>query len=383
MANKNYYELLGVSKDASPDEIKSAYRRQAKKYHPDLYAGKSDSEKKEAEEMFKQVSFAYEVLSNEDKRAKYDTYGDENAQQGFGNGGFGGFGGAGGFDVDDIFSSIFQGFGGAGGARQNIQNQPQKGRDILLNLKVNFEDAVFGAKKTINVKRVETCATCGGSGASPNSGLKVCPQCGGSGMITQTQRTPFGQFSTQTTCPHCKGKGKVIVEPCRDCNGAGRYEKVREITVNIPAGINTGQRITYQGEGHAGINGGPKGNLIVEITACQHKYFVRNEYDINLDVPISVFDATLGTTIDIPTLTGVIELKIPEGTQSGTVFRIKHKGVKKLRGVDKGDMLVKVVVETPRSLSKQQKELLKKVDESFDEKQFQKIKEYKTKITSN
>ncbi len=374
MAAKNYYEILGVEKTATADELKLAYRKLAKKYHPDMYVSASEQEKKDAEAKFKDINHAYEVLSDPQKRAAYDTYGDENGPQaGAGFGGFSGFGNGGtgaggfGFDMDDIFSSIFSGFGG-GSSRAQRANAPQRGQDILVGVNLTFEEAAFGTQKTVNVKRVENCPDCKGTGAKDGTAFKVCSQCKGSGRVTMTQRTPFGQVSTQGVCPTCHGTGKIITDKCTSCGGVGRFEKVREVKVNIPAGIDSGQRVRYDNEGHAGSNGGEKGGLYVEVRVAPHKLFSRNGFDVLLEVPISIVDATLGTTIEVPTLYGNKEVKIPEGTQSGTVFTIKNYGIKKLKGTGKGDMFVKVVVEVPKSVSKEQKEFLKRFDQISDQK---------------
>lgn len=374
MAAKNYYEILGVEKTATADELKLAYRKLAKKYHPDMYVSASEQEKKDAEAKFKDINHAYEVLSDPQKRAAYDTYGDENGPQaGAGFGGFSGFGSGGtgaggfGFDMDDIFSSIFSGFGG-GSSRAQRANAPQRGQDILVGVNLTFEEAAFGTQKTVSVKRVENCPDCKGTGAKDGTAFKVCSQCKGSGRVTMTQRTPFGQVSTQGVCPTCHGTGKIITDKCTSCGGVGRFEKVREVKVNIPAGIDSGQRVRYDNEGHAGSNGGEKGGLYVEVRVAPHKLFSRNGFDVLLEVPISIVDATLGTTIEVPTLYGNKEVKIPEGTQSGTVFTIKNYGIKKLKGTGKGDMFVKVVVEVPKSVSKEQKEFLKRFDQISDQK---------------
>lgn len=368
MAAKNYYEILGVEKTATADELKLAYRKLAKKYHPDMYVSASEQEKKDAEAKFKDINHAYEVLSDPQKRAAYDTYGDENGPQaGAGFGGFSGGAGGFGFDMDDIFSSIFSGFGG-GSSRAQRANAPQRGQDILVGINLTFEEAAFGTQKTVSVKRVENCPDCKGTGAKDGTAFKVCSQCKGSGRVTMTQRTPFGQVSTQGVCPTCHGTGKIITDKCTSCGGVGRFEKVREVKVNIPAGIDSGQRVRYDNEGHAGSNGGEKGGLYVEVRVVPHKLFSRNGFDVLLEVPISIVDATLGTTIEVPTLYGNKEVKIPEGTQSGTVFTIKNYGIKKLKGTGKGDMFVKVVVEVPKSVSKEQKEFLKCFDQISDQK---------------
>ncbi len=384
MSDKSYYEILGVDKSASQDELKSAYRKLAKKYHPDLYSTASEQEKKNAEVKFKEINHAYDVLSDAQKRAAYDAYGNENGPTG-GAGGFGGFGGFGGssggfgFDADDIFSSIFSAFGG-GGQRTSRANAPQRGQDILINLTITFEEAAFGVRKTVTVKRVESCPSCNGTGAKDGKAFKTCTNCKGTGQVSQTQRTPFGQFTSTGVCPVCKGTGKVVTETCKTCGGQGRYERAREISVNIPAGIDSGQRITYQGEGHSGRNGGEKGSLIVEITVRPHKLFRRSGSDLQLEVPLTIAEAALGCTIMVPTLNAPQELKVPEGTQSGTVFKLKGQGIKKLRGGDKGDLYVKVVVEVPKSVTKEQKDLLRKLDVSFESKQFPRKKEYKEKL---
>lgn len=368
MAAKNYYEILGVEKTATADELKLAYRKLAKKYHPDMYVSASEQEKKDAEAKFKDINHAYEVLSDPQKRAAYDTYGDENGPQaGAGFGGFSGGAGGFGFDMDDIFSSIFSGFGG-GSSRAQRANAPQRGQDILVGVNLTFEEAAFGTQKTVSVKRVENCPDCKGTGAKDGTAFKVCSQCKGSGRVTMTQRTPFGQVSTQGVCPTCHGTGKIITDKCTSCGGVGRFEKVREVKVNIPAGIDSGQRVRYDNEGHAGSNGGEKGGLYVEVRVAPHKLFSRNGFDVLLEVPISIVDATLGTTIEVPTLYGNKEVKIPEGTQSGTVFTIKNYGIKKLKGTGKGDMFVKVVVEVPKNVSKEQKEFLKRFDQISDQK---------------
>lgn len=378
---KNYYEILGVQKTATADELKSAYRKLAKKYHPDVYASASDAEKKDAETKFKEINHAYEVLSDEQKRAAYDTYGDENGPQ-MGSGGFGGFGsgsGGFGFDVDDIFSSIFSGFGG-GNSRAQRANAPQRGQDILTSVSISFEEAAFGVQKTVNVRRVENCPDCNGTGAKGGTAFKVCSQCNGSGRVNVTQNTPFGQIRSQSVCPTCKGKGRVVTEKCSVCAGQGRFDRTREVKINIPAGIDSGQRVRYDNEGHAGVNGGDKGALYVEVRVAPHKLFARNGADIHIEVPISFVDATLGCTIQVPTLYGKKDLKIPECTQSGSVFTIKNCGIKKLKSNSKGDMFVKVVVEVPKNVNREQKELLKKFEQTVEKKQYPIKKAYEDKL---
>ena len=392
MADKDYYEILGVDKKAGADELKSAYRKLAKKYHPDMYAGASEAEKKDAEAKFKEINHAYDVLSDPQKRAAYDAYGSENGPAGGGAGGFGsGFGGFGGFggahggqgfsfDMDDIFSSIFSGFGGSGrSSQQSRANAPQRGSDIRVGLTLTFEEAAFGVQKKISVKRVENCTACGGTGAKDGKAFKTCTSCGGTGRVTQVQRTPFGQFSSTGVCPACRGTGKIITETCKSCGGKGRVERVREITVNVPAGIDNGQTITYAGEGNGGRNGGERGSLVVEIAVKPHKLFRRVGSDLQLEIPVTISEAALGCTLSVPTLKGAQDLKVPEGTQSGTVFKLKNCGVKKLRGADNGDLYVKVNVEVPKNLTREQREILRKLDAAFELKQFPKKREYKEK----
>lgn len=373
---KDYYEILGVNKNATQDELKSAYRKLAKKYHPDVYAAAPESEKKAAEEKFKEISHAYDVLSDDQKRAAYDAYGDENGPQ-MGAGGGSGFGGFG-FDVDDIFSSIFSGFGGGG--RRSSANSPRRGQDILSNVTLSFEEAAFGVQKEVQIKRTETCPDCKGTGAKDGNAYKACTQCGGQGRVNQVTRTPFGQISQTVVCPACKGKGKIITDSCKSCAGRGYQERLRAVKVNIPAGIDSGQRITYQGEGHCGANGGERGSLVVEVRVAAHKFFTRNGTTINLDYPISFIDAIMGCKIKVPTLYGDESLTIPEGTQSGEVFRIKGKGMKDLRSNSKGDMYVRIIAEIPKSISREQKKLLDELNSKIDDKQYPKRKAFKEKL---
>ncbi|MGN0795676.1 MAG: molecular chaperone DnaJ [Christensenellales bacterium] len=376
MSEKDYYKLLGVERNASADEIKQAYRKMAKKYHPDLYSTASDEEKKKAEAQFKEINHAYEVLSDPQKKEIYDRYGDENASAFGGSSGFGGF--SGGFD--DIFSSIFSGFGGMGGGRTRNPNAPRRGQDILINVNLTFEEAAFGCKKKITVKRIENCPDCKGTGAKNGSSFKTCDRCHGSGQINQTQRTPFGVIQQVVTCPDCGGKGRIVSEVCPTCGGKARKEVSKEITINIPAGIDNGQRINYAGEGNQGMNGGENGSLIAQISVKTHKLFVRRDYDLHVNIPISMIDAALGCTISVPTLTTPTTLDIPAGTQSGTVFKIRGQGIKQLKKTTNGDLVVTVTVEVPKSLTKTQKDEFKKLQSTFENKQFPMQKEYKDKL---
>lgn len=361
MAEKrDYYEVLGVAKTASEDEIKSAYRKLAKKYHPDLNPGNAEAEAK-----FKEVNEAYGVLSDADKRAKYDQYGTADPQAGFGGGGFsGGFGGfgSGGFSggFEDIFENIFGGF--TGSRRSN--NAPEQGRDLRVDMELTFEEAAFGAKKEINLTREESCDECGGSGAAKGTTAEVCQACHGSGQVRTTQNTVFGSFSSTQQCTACHGTGRIIRTPCKKCGGKGRIRRARRISINVPAGIDNGQAITLRGEGEQGKRGGAAGDLYVYFSVKPHKLFKRRGNDIYLEVAVSFANAALGAEITVPTLEDNIKYKIPEGTQPGTVFRIRGKGIKRLGGNDRGDMYITVGVEIPRRLSSKQKELLRAFDDS-------------------
>jgi len=363
MAEKrDYYEVLGVAKTASEDEIKSAYRKLAKKYHPDLNPGNAEAEAK-----FKEVNEAYGVLSDADKRAKYDQYGTADPQAGFGGGGFsGGFGGfgSGGFSggFEDIFENIFGGF--TGSRRSN--NAPEQGRDLRVDMELTFEEAAFGAKKEINLTREESCDECGGSGAAKGTTAEVCQACHGSGQVRTTQNTVFGSFSSTQQCTACHGTGRIIRTPCKKCGGKGRIRRARRISINVPAGIDNGQAITLRGEGEQGKRGGAAGDLYVYFSVKPHKLFKRRGNDIYLEVAVSFANAALGAEITVPTLEDSIKYKIPEGTQPGTVFRIRGKGIKRLGGNDRGDMYITVGVEIPRRLSSKQKELLRAFDDSVN-----------------
>ena len=362
MAEKrDYYEVLGLSKGASDDEIKKAYRKMAKENHPDLHPGD-----KACEERFKEINEAYEVLSDPDKKAKYDQYGHAafDPSAGFGGGaGFGDFGdifgGFGGFG--DIFGDIF----GGGDARQS--NAPRKGESIRTNVSISFEEAAFGCKKDVTISRIEQCPDCKGSGAAPGTTPEVCPDCKGTGSVRTTQRTPFGMVQSNAPCSKCKGTGKIIHQPCPSCHGMGSVRKQHKINVTIPAGIDDGQTVSVRGQGSAGANDGPAGELLVYVIVRPHARFERDGANVMLEQEISYVHAVLGGDIEVPTLDGNVKLSIPEGTQTGSVFRMRGKGIPYLRGSGRGDQFVSVKVAVPRNLTGSQKELLKQFAASVGE----------------
>ncbi len=371
MANKrDYYEVLGVDKTASQDDIKKAYRKLAKESHPDLHP-----DDKTAEARFKELNEANAVLSDPDKRAKYDQFGMDGPMGGGFDpsqfGGFGGFGGGmGGFD--SIFDQLFGGMGG--GQRQ--RNAPMAGNDLRYNLRISFEEAAFGAKKSFEFTREENCDTCSGSGAKPGTHAETCSTCKGTGQV----RASSGFMVTVRPCNACGGTGKIIKERCQDCGGNGRVRKKRTANVNIPAGIDDGQVIIMNGQGEPGFNGGPNGDLQIVITVRPHKLFKREGRDLYLNMPISFTQATLGADIDVPTLEGKIKYRIPEGTQTGARFRIKNQGVKQLNGSGKGDLILTVQVEIPKKLSEKQKGLLKQFEESLTGKEYADSKSFLDKV---
>lgn len=381
MADKrDYYEVLGLSKGASEDDIKKAYRKAAKKYHPDLNPGD-----KVAEEKFKEAGEAYEVLSDKDKRARYDQFGHAGVDPnyGAGAGGYGGYGGGGfggaDFDLGDIFGSIFSDFGMGGGRRQN--NGPVRGGDVGASIGISFEEAAFGVKKDIKVTRVEGCPECSGSGAKKGTAPETCSTCRGSGQVRTQQRTPFGVIQNVGVCRDCNGTGKIIKEPCSHCRGSGRIRRERTIEVNIPGGIADGQTIVVRGQGDNGLRGGPSGDVHITVNVRPHAIFERSRNDVICEYPISFAQAALGAKLEIPTLDGTMEYSIPEGTQTGTTFRIKGKGFNVLNGRGRGDHILKVVVEVPKHLSEKQKQVLRDFDkDTHDDKHYQKSKSFFNKI---
>lgn len=355
---RDYYEVLGISKGASDDEIKKAYRSLAKKYHPDMNPGD-----KEAEVKFKEVNEAYSILSDADKKARYDQYGFAGVDPNMGGGagaGFGGFGGADFSDIGDIFSSFFG--GGFGGGTQARRNGPVAGEDLSARVNLTFEEAVFGCKKNIEYNRIEKCSECSGSGAAKGTSPETCPNCRGTGQIRVTQRTMLGMMQTTKACDTCRGTGRIIKKPCSNCSGKGAVRLRKKIEVNIPAGIDDGQKVFLSGQGNEGRNGGPAGDLIIYISVGRHKIFERDGLNLYCEIPISFSQAALGAEIEVPTLDGNVKYDIPEGTQTGTSFTLRGKGVKQVKGRQYGDIIFTVSVKTPRNLSAEQKELLRQLE---------------------
>lgn len=350
---RDYYEVLGVAKGAGDDEIKKAYRKLAKQYHPDLHPGD-----KAAEGKFKEVNEAYEVLSDQEKRSRYDQFGHAGMDPNFGAGG--GFGGAdfGDFDLGDIFGSFFGGGfnGGGGGARRN---GPQKGDTLRASLTISFEEAAFGCEKEITLQRSETCEECHGSGAAPGTTADTCPDCRGTGVIRIQRGGGAFTFATTAQCPKCGGSGKVIHQPCKSCGGAGSVRKQRKITVHIPAGIDNGQAVSLRGQGAAGRSGGPAGDLVVAVTVRPHSVFKRDGTSVYLDQTVSFLQAALGAELEIPTLDGKVKWTLPEGTQTGSTFRLRGKGIPSINGRGRGDQFVTVTVQVPKTLTEAQKEALR------------------------
>jgi len=362
MAKRDYYEVLGIGKDADEKEIKAAFRKQAKQYHPDL-----NPDNKEAEAKFKEMNEAYEVLSDADKKAKYDQFGHAAFDQ---NQGFGG-GGANYGDFNDIFGDIFGDFFGGGGNFGGARAQrtgPKAGSDLKIKLDITFEEAAFGTKKEIKINRIEKCDVCNGTGAKKGTNKKTCPTCDGAGSVKTVQRTPFGQFASTKTCTTCNGTGEIVDDPCTACNGTGKEKKSRKLSINIPAGVDSGSVIPLRGEGNHGERGGPAGDLYVYLNVKEHELFERDGNDVWCEIPISFAKATLGGNIEVPTLEGKVKYDIPEGTQTATVFRLKNKGIKNLRGSGKGDQYVRVKVTVPKKLTDKQKSILEQFAVEMGEK---------------
>ena len=343
MAEKrDYYEVLGLEREASGDDIRKSYRKLARQYHPDV------NKESDAEQKFKEVKEAYDTLSDDQKRATYDRYGHVDPNQGFGGGGG---------DFNGGFGDIFDMFFGGGGRRD--PNAPQRGNDLQYTMTIDFKEAVFGVEKDITIPRTENCDTCDGSGAKPGTRPETCTICRGTGQQEVAQNTPFGRIVNRRACTNCSGTGKVIKDRCGTCGGAGKVKKQRKLHVKIPAGVDEGAQIRMSGEGESGTRGGPPGDLYIVLRVKSHDFFERDGDDIYCEVPLNFVQAALGDEIEIPTLTEKVKLKIPAGTQTGTYFRLKGKGVPKLRGYGQGDQHVKVTVVTPTKLSDEQKELLR------------------------
>jgi molecular chaperone DnaJ len=374
MADKrDYYEVLGVQKGAGDDEIKKAYRQSAKKYHPDLHPGDKDCEEK-----FKEVNEAYEVLSDKDKRARYDQFGHAGVDPNFGAGAGGGSPFGQGFDIDDIFSSFFGGFGGS--RRSNRANAPMRGSDVDASIHISFEEAAMGCKKEVKYNSVISCSDCHGTGAQAGSTPKTCSACGGSGKVTINQRTPFGVVQTQRSCDACHGKGKIIDNPCKKCGGSGRQRKSRTIDITVPAGIKDQQILNVTGRGNAGYNGGPSGDLHVYVNVRPHPVFERRGDDVWCDMPLTFSQAALGAEVVVPTLDGKVSYKIHEGAQPGDIFKLKGKGITRLDGRGKGDQYVRVTVEVPKNLSSKQRDIIRQLDDATNEKNYAQRKNFFDKI---
>jgi molecular chaperone DnaJ len=352
MSKRDYYEILGVEKDVSEKDLKKAYRRVAMKFHPDR-----NPDDKEAEEKFKEASEAYEILSDSQKRAAYDQFGHAgvDGQSGMGGGGQG-FG-----SFSDIFGDVFGDIFGGGGGGQRGRGGPSRGADLRYTLDLSLEDAVKGTSVKIRVPTLVSCGTCSGSGAKPGTSPVTCTTCGGVGQVRMQQ----GFFSVQQTCPNCRGKGTIISDPCTDCHGQGRIEETKTLSVKVPAGVDTGDRIRLAGEGEAGADGGPSGDLYVQVSVQDHPIFQRDGKNLYCEVPIGFVDAALGGELDVPTLDGRVKLKVPSETQTGKLFRLRGKGVTPVRGGNAGDLMCRVIVETPVNLSNKQKELLKELKASM------------------
>ena len=368
MADKrDYYEVLGLQKGASDNDIKKAFRKMAMKYHPD-----KNPRDKVAEEKFKEINEAYAVLSDPEKKEKYDRFGHAGVDpnSGFG-GGAGGFGGFGGFeDIFDMFGGAFGGFGGGSRGRRN--NGPRKGSDLQKAVTITFEEAAFGTKKEIRLNKYVKCKTCGGSGAAPGTSKKSCPKCGGTGEIRTAQRTPLGTFQSVSPCPDCNGTGEINETPCPDCGGSGKTRDNVTISVNIPAGVDNDSVIPIKGQGEPGVNGGPDGDLYIVINVEPHKIFERRGQDLWLEIPITFDQAALGDDIIVPTLEGKVSYKVPSGTQPDTIFRLKGKGIKSVRGNRKGDLYVKVNLEVPTKLNSKQKKAISAMAEKVTGECYQK-----------
>ena len=363
-SKRDFYEVLGIEKSASDDDIKRAYRQAAKKYHPDLHPGDAGAEAK-----FKEVNEAYEVLSDKEKRARYDQFGHAGVDPNFGAGGGGGFGGYdfGDFgDLGDLFGSFFGGgFGAQSGRSSNNANAPRRGSDVRQTIVLSFEEAAKGCSKEIEYRRIEQCSDCHGSGARAGTTPKTCSACNGTGTVRLQQRTMFGVIQTQKACDTCRGTGRIIEQKCQKCCGAGRVKVPRKRKVDLPAGIDEGQTYTVRGEGSAGVNNGPSGDLYIDIAVRPHHFFERDGYDVHCEVPLTFAQAALGGEIDVMTLDGVQKVRVSAGTQPGDVHTLKGKGIQKLNGRGKGDQLIHFTLSVPKNLNEAQKRLIREMDDAL------------------
>lgn len=377
MADKrDYYEVLGVEKGVSDDELKKAFRKQAKMYHPDLHPND-----KEAEAKFKEVNEAYEVLSDKEKRARYDRFGFAGVDPSYGAGSTA-YGGGNPFgqdiDINDIFNSFFGGFGGGSSARN--RNAPRKGSDVETSVTITFEEAAKGCKKEIQYDIVDTCKECNGTGAEKGTNLKTCPNCNGNGQVTVNKRTPFGVVQTTQTCEKCRGKGKIIETPCKKCSGAGRTRTTKTVTVTVPAGIGQDQILNVGGHGNSGYNGGPAGDLHVYINVKRHDIFERKGDDVWCEIPLTFTQAALGHEVTVPTLDGKVSYNVHAGTQPGDVFKLRGKGIPHLNGKGRGDQFVRVTIEVPHNLNAEQKKALQNFDSLCQSSNYQKSTSFFEKV---
>jgi len=369
---RDYYEVLGVQRGATDPEIKKAYRKLAKENHPDLNPGD-----KAAEARFKEINEAYEVLSDSDKRARYDQFGFAGVDPNYAaqNGGFGG-GFDGGFDFGDLGDIFGSFFGGGFGGGTRSRTGPQRGESLRMAMTITFEEAAFGCEKEVSLERVEQCETCRGTGAAPGTSPETCSNCGGTGTVQQRRQTPMGVFATTSPCPRCGGKGKIVSTPCKDCGGNGQVRKRKTVKVSIPAGIDNGQIISLRGQGNAGKNGGSPGDLQIVVNVQPHQLFRRDGSDVYCDAPITFTQAVLGGELEIPTIDGKVKYDIPEGTQTGTTFRLRNKGIPNVNGRGRGDQFVTVHIETPRNLTREQKDALRKFSDTLKETNYKERKSF-------
>ena len=369
---RDYYEVLGLQKGASDDEMKKAYRTLAKKYHPDV-----NPDDKTAESKFKEINEAYAILSDPEKKSRYDQYGHAGIDPNMGGSGFGDYGGYGGFDFSDIFDSFFGGSTSSGGSRRNVA---VRGDDIQARVNIAFEEAAFGCKKEINYSKVEKCGDCGATGAAKGSSAETCPNCRGTGQVKVSQRTALGMFQTTRSCDNCKGSGKIIKNPCTNCRGTGYVKVPKKYEVAIPAGIDNGERIALRAQGNDGRNGGNAGDLVITVNVRAHSIFERDGSDIYCEIPITFPEAVLGAEISVPTLDSDVKYSIPEGTQTGTKFTLKGKGIQVINSRSRGDLMFRVIIEVPRNLNDTQKDLLKQFGASCNEKNHSKKQTFFEKL---